>query len=82
MPADDARGGRVHAEVAEDAVDDCFVIEQRVERVLHLFAGRFVGDEVQLEGRHLALGEQGRAGAEPQVPQHVEPALALCLVGG
>ena len=35
--------------------------------VLHLFAGRFVGDEVQLEGRHLALGEQGRARAEPQL---------------
>ena len=48
VSADDARGSRIHAEVAEDAVYHRGVVQQRVEGVLHLLAGGLVGDEVQL----------------------------------
>ena len=68
---------RVHAEVLEDARDHALVLDKRVERVLHLLARGLVGDEIQLEGGHLALREQRASLAQPQVPQKVATAAAL-----
>ena len=77
MPAHDMRRLRVHAEVLEDPRDHALVLDKRVEGVLHLLARGLVGDEVQLEGGHLALREQRASLAQPQVPQKVASAAAL-----
>ncbi len=74
------RAFRVHAEVLEDAGDHLLVFDEVVKRVLHFLARRFFGDEIQLEGGHLALREQRASLPQPQIPQKVAPALPLGLV--
>ena len=61
VPAHDARRLGVHAEVLEDAGHHALVVQVGVERVLDLLARLLLGDQVQLERGHLALGEQGRS---------------------
>ena len=71
---------RVEPEIAEDVRDHGLVVDQGVEGVLHFLARSLVGDEVELEGGHLAFREQRAALPKPQIPQHVAPAAAFFLV--
>ena len=81
MAVDDVAVLAADAKRVHDVVADFGGVAQLIVPALLLGVGFLLGNEVSLEGGHLALVEEGRIGSAPEVPEEVACRAALPFFG-
>ena len=72
MSVDDVPVGLLYTKGIHNHVHHLFIVSQFEVEALRFYVCALVGNEIAFEGGHLALVEQGRVGATPQVQKVVD----------
>src|SRR5882724_9447368 len=81
MTVDNHPSARIDTKLAQHFLAERWRVDESKVRIFLFLMGRFILDEVGLEGGHFVFAKHGGQRASPEIPEHVQIILAFVAEG-